>query len=94
MVSSAMRFARELELTGPIVGYQGGLIRSMPPNGSSRLGKLLVHTPLPADVVKGIRNGNFGFHDPVLNATFCYFASDSTDNGSMWVYRHRKAAAR
>ena len=31
MVSSAMRFARELGLTGPIVGYQGGLIRAMPP---------------------------------------------------------------
>ena len=30
MVSSAMRFALELGLTGPIVGYQGGLIRAMP----------------------------------------------------------------
>ena len=30
MVSSAMRFARELGLTGPVVGYQGGLIRAMP----------------------------------------------------------------
>ena len=47
MVSSAMRFARELGLTEPVVGYQGGLIRAMPPEGSTRLGKLLVHTPLP-----------------------------------------------
>ena len=30
MVSSAMRFARDLGLTGPVVGYQGGLIRAMP----------------------------------------------------------------
>ena len=48
MVSSAMRFARELGLTDPIVGYQGGLVRAMPPDGSTRLGKLLVHTPLTA----------------------------------------------
>ena len=46
MVSSAMRFARELGLTDPIIGYQGGLIRAMPEPGSARLGKLLVHTPL------------------------------------------------
>ena len=46
MVSSAMRFARELGLTDPIIGYQGGLIRAMPEPGSARIGKLLVHTPL------------------------------------------------
>jgi Cof subfamily protein (haloacid dehalogenase superfamily) len=46
MVSSAMRFARELGLTDPIIGYQGGLIRAMPAPGSARIGKLLVHTPL------------------------------------------------
>ena len=33
MVSSAMRFARDLGLTAPVVGYQGGLIRSMPERG-------------------------------------------------------------
>lgn len=54
MVSSAMRFARELGLTDPIVGYQGGLVRAMPPVGSKRLGKLLVHTPLPAAVAREI----------------------------------------
>ena len=54
MVSSAMRFARELGLTDPIVGYQGGLVRAMPPEGSTRLGKLLVHTPLPASVARQI----------------------------------------
>ena len=41
MVSSAMRFALELGLTGPVVGYQGALIRAMPEPGSGRLGKLL-----------------------------------------------------
>lgn len=45
--------------------------------------------PLPPEVVKAIRNGNHGFYDPELNAFFCHFASDSTDDGTMWVYRHR-----
>jgi Cof subfamily protein (haloacid dehalogenase superfamily) len=54
MVSSAMRFASELGLTGPIVGYQGGLIRAMPEPESSRLGRLLLHTPLPADVARDV----------------------------------------
>lgn len=54
MVSSAMRFALDLELTAPIVGYQGGLVRAMPPAGSARIGKLLVHTPLPAVVARQI----------------------------------------
>jgi hypothetical protein len=48
--------------------------------------------PLPADVAKAIKNGNFGFHDPELGVYFCYFASDSTDDGSMWVYRYKKPA--
>ena len=54
MVSSAMRFATELGLTGPIVGYQGGLIRAMPVPDSRRLGKLLLHTPLPAEAARSI----------------------------------------
>ena len=54
MVSSAMQFATELGLTAPVVGYQGGLIREMTPPGSRRLGKLLVHLPLPADVASDI----------------------------------------
>lgn len=54
MVSSALRFARELDLTGPLVGYQGGLIRAMPEAGSPRLGKLLRHTPLPAATAREI----------------------------------------
>ena len=54
MVSSALRFARELELTGPIVGYQGGLIRAMPADDRGRVGRLLVHTPIPAQVAREI----------------------------------------
>ena len=54
MVSSAMRFARELGLTAPVVGYQGGLIREMPAPDSNRLGKLLVHIPLPAAAAREI----------------------------------------
>ena len=53
MVSSAMRFARELDLTAPIVGYQGGLIREIPPTDSTRLGRLLVHT-LAAAVARDV----------------------------------------
>jgi Cof subfamily protein (haloacid dehalogenase superfamily) len=54
MVSSAMRFALELGLTGPVVGYQGGLIRAMPEPDSSRLGRLLKHTPIPAPIAREI----------------------------------------
>ena len=54
MVSSAMRFARELGLSGPLIGYQGGLIRAMPPADSPRLGRLLLHTPLAADTARAV----------------------------------------
>jgi Cof subfamily protein (haloacid dehalogenase superfamily) len=54
MVSSAMRFALELDLRGPVIGYQGGLIRAMPPTGSPRLGRLLRHTPLSATAARDI----------------------------------------
>lgn len=54
MVSSAMRFARELGLDGPIVGYQGGLIRAMPEPGTNRVGRLLRHQPLAASTARDI----------------------------------------
>ncbi len=54
MVSSAMRFARDLGLDAPVVGYQGGLIRDMPEAGSTRMGRLLLHTPLSAAVARDI----------------------------------------
>jgi Cof subfamily protein (haloacid dehalogenase superfamily) len=54
MVSSARRFADDLGLRGPVVGYQGGLIREMPPVGSHRVGRLLFHRPLPAAVAREV----------------------------------------
>jgi hydroxymethylpyrimidine pyrophosphatase-like HAD family hydrolase len=59
MTSSAWVFAETLGLRDPIVGYQGALIRAMPDPGAVRgrdggppLGRLLVHTPLAADVAR------------------------------------------
>ena len=54
MVSSALRFARQLGLDAPLVGYQGALIREMRTDGLDRPGRLLVHTPLPAAVARDI----------------------------------------
>lgn len=54
MASSALGFAHELGLREPIVAYQGALIRSMTPRGSSRVGRMLVHTPLGAPVAREV----------------------------------------
>ncbi len=51
MATSAQRFADELGLVDPIVAYQGALIRAMPEE-RGRLGRLLVHRPLPANVAR------------------------------------------
>ena len=48
MATSALRFARELGIRDPIVGYQGALIRAIPGEGDARLGRLLLHRPLAA----------------------------------------------
>ena len=64
MASSAMRFAVQLDLTEPIVAYQGGLIRAMPAasriarwhgrpdEGVPPVGRLLRHRPLPGSVAR------------------------------------------
>ena len=52
IATSALPYARELGLTLPVIASQGALVREMPPPGSSRLGRLLDHRPLPADVVR------------------------------------------
>lgn len=46
MATSALVFARELGLRDPLVGFQGALIRAIPPADEARLGKLLLHRPL------------------------------------------------
>ncbi len=48
MASSGVRFARELGLRDPIVGFQGAIIRAMRDPGDERLGRLLFHRPLAA----------------------------------------------
>ena len=48
MTTSAIRFARQLGLVDPVVGYQGAIIRAMMPPDSDRLGRLLLHRPLAA----------------------------------------------
>ncbi len=35
-----------------------------------------------------------GFYDPELNAHFYHLAGDSRDNGSIWVYRHKRPKKR
>jgi Cof subfamily protein (haloacid dehalogenase superfamily) len=56
MATSARAYADQLGLSGPIVAYQGGLIRAMAeparPGRKRRVGRLLVHTPLAADVAR------------------------------------------
>lgn len=51
MTSSAIRFAEMLELTDPVVGYQGALIRQMP-RGGDRLGRMLTHRPLSSSAAR------------------------------------------
>lgn len=58
MATSAQAFADELGLTGPIIAYQGALIRDMPTAtsaprpGGRRVGRLRYHRPLPPDVAR------------------------------------------
>lgn len=54
MTSSALRYARELELRAPLIGLQGALVREMPAPGSPRLGRLLLHRPMPPDVAREV----------------------------------------
>ena len=54
MSTSALVFARQLGLTDPIVAYQGALIRALRPPGDDRLGRLLHHEPLAADVARDV----------------------------------------
>lgn len=52
MATSALAFAEALGLRQPIIAYQGALIRAMPAHGDGHLGRLLLHTPLPAAIAR------------------------------------------
>ena len=62
MPSSAMAFVNQLGLRAPVIGHQGAVIRAMPrhreiarpvgPGSRGRVGHLLYHQPLAADVVR------------------------------------------
>jgi hypothetical protein len=52
MARSALKYARQLGMTEPIVAYQGALIRAMPATDDGRVGRLLVHRPLAAAVTR------------------------------------------
>jgi Cof subfamily protein (haloacid dehalogenase superfamily) len=67
MTSSALRFATELELTEPVVGFQGALIRDMP-RGPDEIGRMRLHRPLAADVAREVLawSRDRGF-DPHIN---------------------------
>jgi hypothetical protein len=57
-------------------------------------GKWLSDKPqaLPDDYARGQRNSHANaFYDPEFNAHYFFMASDSQDNGVMWVYRYRSA---
>ncbi len=55
MTTSALPYARRLELVDPIVAFQGALIRAMPPlDRDPRLGRILAHRPLAADAAREV----------------------------------------
>ncbi|MEK6719188.1 MAG: Cof-type HAD-IIB family hydrolase [Chloroflexota bacterium] len=88
MASSAQRFADELGLVDPIVAYQGALIRAMPEE-RGRLGRLLVHRPLPAAVARETISWSIAHGlDPHVNhlETFVIRADDPrTDDYSAFL---------
>jgi Cof subfamily protein (haloacid dehalogenase superfamily) len=51
MSTSAQPFAAELGLHDPVIAYQGALVRASPAPGR-RLGRLIYHRPLPAEVAR------------------------------------------
>ena len=51
MATSAQPFAAELGLRDPVIAYQGALVRDSP-RPDRRLGRLIYHRPLPAEVAR------------------------------------------
>jgi HAD superfamily hydrolase (TIGR01484 family) len=62
MPSSAVVFANRLGLEEPIIGHQGAIVRAMPtglrrrtvapPPNRGRIGRILSHQPMPAEVIR------------------------------------------
>lgn len=67
MASSAAPFAASLGLVGPLIAYQGALVREIPREGR-RIGKLIFHRPLPAAAARAAIAWSFenGF-EPHIN---------------------------
>jgi len=49
MPSSALRFAAQMRLVDPIVGYQGAVVREIRAAGDPRPGRLRYHQPVPPE---------------------------------------------
>jgi Cof subfamily protein (haloacid dehalogenase superfamily) len=55
MTTSALPYARTLDLTDPLVAFQGALVRALPPpDRDPQLGRILAHRPLAADAARDV----------------------------------------
>ncbi len=90
MTTSALPYARELGLSAPIVGLQGALVREMPPPGSARLGRLLLHLPLAADVAREAlawcRDAGLAAHVNHLERMVMAADDERADDYSRWSF--------
>jgi Cof subfamily protein (haloacid dehalogenase superfamily) len=90
MTTSALPYALELGLRDPIVGLQGALVREMPPPGSRRLGRLLLHRPLAADVARDAlawcRAAGLAPHVNHLERMVLPAAADDDEDYSRWNF--------
>jgi Cof subfamily protein (haloacid dehalogenase superfamily) len=90
MTTSALPYAVELGLRGPLVGLQGALIREMPDPGSRRLGRLLYHRPLAADAVLDAlawcREAGLSAHVNHLERMVISANDERVDDYSRWAF--------
>jgi Cof subfamily protein (haloacid dehalogenase superfamily) len=90
MTSSALPYALELGLRAPLVGLQGALVREMPAPGSPRLGRLLLHRPLAADVAREAmawsRAAGLTPHVNHLERMVLPASDDRADDYSRWAF--------
>lgn len=90
MTTSALPYALELGLRDPLVGLQGALIREMPDPGSRRLGRLLYHRPLAADValeaLAWCREAGLSPHVNHLERMVISAGDERADDYSRWAF--------